>query len=247
MIKQILIGAGLVALASCNNSKQASSSSSNSSTMSNTLSETEKNDGWEQLFDGTTLKGWHKYGGAPTGEAWTVVDNTIHLNSGVKDKGGDIITDQEYENFDLKLDWKIDSGGNSGIIIYSVEDKAKYTWPWETGPEIQVLDNMAHPDAKIIKHRAGDLYDLISSSKETVKPALEWNTVEIKSLNGKLDIYLNGYNAVSTTMWDDNWRKLIAGSKFRDMADFGKFKKGHIGLQDHGNNVWFRNIRIKRL
>src|SRR5262249_2224717 len=120
-------------------------------------------------------------------------------------------------------------------------------WPWQSGPEMQVVDNAGHPDGKIVKHRAGDLYDMISSSKETVKPYGEWNQVEIKALNGKLDLFLNGENIVSTTMWDDNWKKLIAESKFKDMAGFGTYTKGRIGLQDHGNQVWFRNIMIKRL
>ena len=99
----------------------------------------------------------------------------------------------------------------------------------------------------ILKHRAGDLYDLISCSKETVKPALEWNQVEIKSVNGKLDFFLNGENVVSTTMWDDNWNKMIAASKFKQWPGFGTFKKGKICLQDHDCNVWFRNIKIKKL
>jgi Domain of Unknown Function (DUF1080) len=216
------------------------------------LTDDEKKDGWQLLFDGATTKGWHKYGGAPAGSAWQAADGVLHLNTSEKENwqtkgGGDILTDEEFENFDLKLDWKIDTCGNSGIIFYIHEDTVKYEWPWKTGPEMQVLDNKCHPDGKLIKHRAGDLYDLISSSKETVKPALEWNMAEIKSVNGKLDFFLNGENVVSTIMWDDNWKKMIAGSKFGVMPDFGTFKKGKLGLQDHGNNVWFRNIKIKKL
>ncbi|MBP6479149.1 MAG: DUF1080 domain-containing protein, partial [Chitinophagaceae bacterium] len=161
--------------------------------------------------------------------------------------GGDIVSDEEYENFHLKLEWNIAKDGNSGIIFYIHEDKSKYNWPWETGPEMQILDNNGHPDAKIIKHRAGDLYDLISISKENVKPPGEWNTAEIKCVNGKLDLLLNGENVVSTAMWDAAWKKMVAGSKFKNMPGFGTYKKGRIGLQDHGNEVQFRNIKIRRL
>jgi Domain of Unknown Function (DUF1080) len=216
------------------------------------LSEDEKKDGWQLLFDGQSTKGWHKYGGAPVGAAWKITDGTLHLDVSQKAdwqaaNGGDIVSDEEYENFNLKLEWKIDTCGNSGMMFYVHEDTAKYKYPWETGPEMQVLDNKCHPDSKIPKHRAGDLYDLISCSKETVKPALEWNQAEIKSVNGKLDFFLNGENVVSTTMWDDAWKKMIAGSKFVQWPGFGTYKKGRIALQDHGNNVWYRNIRIKRL
>ena len=112
---------------------------------------------------------------------------------------------------------------------------------------MQVLDNNGHEDAKIPKHRAGDLYDLIACSTETVRPVGEWNQAEIKINKGKLDLFLNGTNVVSTTLWDDNWKKLVAGSKFKDMPDFATFKFGHIALQDHGNMVSYKNIRIKKL
>jgi hypothetical protein len=219
---------------------------------SNGMSPEEAKEGWISLFDGLSVKGWHKYGGAPVGAAWKVSDGTLWLDASEKENwqiknGGDIISDEEYDNFHLKLEWKIDTCGNSGMMFYVHEDTTKYKYPWETGPEMQVLDNKCHPDSKIIKHRAGDLYDLISCSKETVKPALEWNLAEIKSLNGKLEFYLNGEMVVTTTLWDDNWKKMVAASKFVKMPDFGTYKKGHIALQDHGNNVWYRNIRIKKL
>ena len=248
MIRNVLVAGSAVVMLSCNNS--ASKQTTQSAAM-NTLTSEEKKDGWELLFDGESTKGWHKYGNMPVGKSWKVADGTIYLDASVKkegkvEDGGDIVTDQDFDNFHLKYDWKIAVNGNSGVIFYAQEDN-KYKWPWETGPEMQVLDNNGHPDAKIIKHRAGDLYDLISSSKETVKPATEWNTAEIKSVNGKLDLYLNGENIVSTTLWDDSWKKLVAGSKFKNMPDFGKYQKGKFGLQDHGDNVWFRNIKIRRL
>lgn len=243
-------------LYACNNSTEKSTTTENSTKLtvmgSNTLNEQEKTDGWQLLFDGQSTRGWHKYGGAPVGAAWKVADSSLQLEASQKQdwqilNGGDIVTDDEYENFHLKLEWKIDTGGNSGIMFYVHEDSVKYKWPWETGPEMQVLDNERHGDAKIPKHRAGDLYDLISSSKETVKPALDWNQVEIKCVDGKLDFWLNGENNVSTMLWDDNWKKMLAASKFVKMPDFGTYKKGKIALQDHGNNVWFRNIKIKSL
>lgn len=244
MIKKTLAAClAIFILASCNNS---SSKQTIQSSAMNTLTNEEKKEGWELLFDGESTKGWHKYGNKPVGKAWQVADGTLYFDSSNKADAGDIVTDEEFDNFHLKYDWKISVNGNSGVIFYAQED-SKYTWPWETGPEMQVLDNNGHPDAKIIKHRAGDLYDLISSSKETVKPAMEWNTAEIKSVNGKLDLYLNGENIVSTTLWDDNWKKLVAGSKFKSRPDFGKYQKGKLGLQDHGNNVWFKNIKIRRL
>jgi hypothetical protein len=159
----------------------------------------------------------------------------------------DLVTDKEYENFHLSLDWKIGKGGNSGIIFLVKEDTGTYKNTYETGPEMQVLDNAGHSDGKIYKHRAGDLYDLIASTKESEKPVGEWNHTEIKLNKGKLDFYLNGNHIVSTTMWDDNWNKMVAASKFKTMPDFARFKKGRIALQDHGDPVWFRNIKIEEL
>jgi hypothetical protein len=218
----------------------------------NSLSEDEKKEGWQLLFDGVSTKGWHKYGDTVTGSAWKVVDSTLHLDATDQENwqikgGGDIVTNDEFENFHLKLEWKIDTCGNSGVVFKIHEDPKKYKWGWETGPEMQILDNTCHPDAKIIKHRAGDLYDLVSSSKETVKPALEWNQMEIKVLKNKLDFWLNGENVVSILMGDDNWKAMLKNSKWKDHPDFSTYASGKIGLQDHGNNVWFRNIKIKKL
>jgi hypothetical protein len=112
---------------------------------------------------------------------------------------------------------------------------------------MQVLDNTCHPDAKIIKHRAGDLYDLISCSKETVKPAGEWNAVRIVSKNAKMEFWLNGTKVVEFTMHTPKWNEMVAKSKFASMPDFGKAVKGHIALQDHGDAVWFRNVKIREL
>jgi hypothetical protein len=220
-------------------------------TSPNILSAKEKKESWQSLFDGQTTQGWHTYGKQTIGKAWKVEDGALHLDAAFKKtapaEGGDIVTDQEFDNFDLKLEWKISPKGNSGIMIFVKEDAAKYGQPYFTGPEMQVLDNLGHADAKIFKHKAGDLYDLIASSKQAEKAVGEWNQVEIISNQGKLDFYLNNEHIVSTTMWDDNWRKMIAASKFKAWPDFGTYKSGKIDLQDHGDDVWYRNIKIKRL
>lgn len=203
-------------------------------------------DDWKTLFDGKTTKGWHTYGKSNADAQWEVKDGAIHLD---KSKGGkgDLLTDGVYGNFDLRLEWKIAPKGNSGILFYVQEDPAKYEEAYHTGPEMQVLDNDGHSDGRIHKHRAGDLYDLIPCSKESVKPVGQWNEAEIYSKDGTLKLYLNGVNVVSTTMWNDDWKKMVAGSKFKQWPAFGTFKNGRIDLQDHGNEVWYRNIKIKEL
>jgi hypothetical protein len=216
----------------------------------NTLNSKEQAGGWKLLFDGKTKNGWHVFNNKTDGSAWKVADGALYLDPKAKgpkgEGGGDIISDQEFENFHLMLEWKLDSGGNSGLIIQAQEDP-KYRYAWVTGPEIQIIDNDRHADAKNKKHRAGDLYDLVAAVPETVKPIGEWNLMEVVQNNGKLELSLNGTKVVTTTQWDDNWSKLIAESKFKSMPDFGKFRKGKISLQDHGNAVYFRNIKIQPL
>jgi hypothetical protein len=255
MHKILFTAAAACLLLACNNSSEpaadtkADTTTASATTVAQTpavtpLTDQEKTEGWQLLFDGTT-KGWHKYGGGNM--VWTA-DSSLHLDASIKD-AGDIVTDEEFENFDLKLQVKIDTGGNSGVMFYVHEgtDSVKYYRSYFTGPEMQVLDNERHPDSKIHKHRAGDLYDLIACSKESAKPALEWNDYEIKADKGKLDLFVNGVNVVSTTLWDAAWKKMVAGSKFKEWPEFGTFKKGRFALQDHGHNVWYRNIRIRKL
>ena len=245
----LTIVAAMATLSACNSAKESASSSASAI---NTLTKKEEKEGWKILFDGKTTNGWHSYGRSNVGQAWQVVDGSLYFDTtqrqGRRIIGrGDLTTNEEYENFHLKLEWKVPQGANSGIIYLVKEDTAQYKATWFTGPEMQVIDNDGHPDAKINKHRAADLYDLIASSKELAKPLGEWNLAEIKLNNGKLDLYLNGVSVVSTTMWDENWNKLVAASKFKSMPGFAKYRKGKIALQDHGNAVWFRNIKIKEL
>ncbi|MGB8191638.1 MAG: DUF1080 domain-containing protein [Chitinophagaceae bacterium] len=232
-------------------SMSTSTNAASNNSAANTLTDAQKSEGWQLLFDGNSKKGWHVYNNKTDGSAWKVADGALYLDTSQKKDwqvvgGGDIVTDDEYDNFHLKLDWKVAPKGNSGIILFIKED-AKYEHTWHTGPEMQVLDNAGHADSKINKHRAGDLYDLISSSAEPVKPAGEWNQVEIISNKDSLEFHLNGVKVIGTTMWNDSWKKMIAGSKFKAMSDFGTYKKGRIGLQDHGDLIWYRNIMIKKL
>lgn len=213
------------------------------------LQTTNAQKGFKPLFDGKTTKGWHSYGKSTAGAGWKAEDGILRFDpEAAKDgQGGDLVTNAEFGNFHLKLEWKIAPNGNSGILFYVNEDAAKYPNTFSTGLEMQVLDNDGHPDGKITKHRAGDLYDLIQSKSEPVKPVGEWNAAEIISKNGKLTLILNGVTVVETTLWDDNFKKLIDGSKFANWSGFGTFKKGKIALQDHGNSVWYRNIVLKQL
>lgn len=236
----------LIGLLSCNSPKDKAVVNE-----PNTLTEDQKKDGWQLLFDGRSTTGWHTFNKPTLGSAWKAEDGTLHLEGSKTNgwqtlNGGDIIFEKEYKNFDLKVDWKVPPGGNSGVMFYSQEGP-QYEYPWQTGIESQVLDNKDAGDAKIIKCKGGDLYDLVSCKVDVVKPAGQWNELEIISKNGNLNLILNGTEVISTTIWDDNWKQLIAATKFKDMPGFGMFKSGKIALQDEGNDVWYRNIMIKEL
>ena len=211
----------------------------------NVLTDAEKAEGWTLLFDGQSKNGWHSYLNKTNLESWKVEDGALMLDP-KGGGGGSLITNEEFEKYHLKVDWKISKNGNSGII-FNVNEAPEHQDDYRTGPEMQVLDNDGHPDAKIVKHRAGDLYDLITSSPETVKAVGEWNTAEIIINNDSLEFRLNGPTVVKTTLWDNSWKNMIANSKFKEWPAFGTFKKGRISLQDHGDTVWFRNINIRRL
>jgi hypothetical protein len=198
--------------------------------------------GWRPLFNGTDLSGWRGYKGAAAPTKWRVENGAITL--GVEGGGGDIVTAEEFENFELQLEWKISEGGNSGII-YFVREVEGAEQTYSTGPEMQVLDDARHPDGKLPSHRAGALYDLLPASKAVAAPVGTWNKVRIVSRHGRIEHWLNGRKVVATRYGDEGWRRLVAGSKFKEMPHFAKLPRGRIALQDHGDRVWYRNIRIR--
>ncbi len=211
----------------------------------NTLSKEEQAAGWTMLFDGKSLEQWQGYKSA-TPSKWVIEDNTLVFDSDGDGKGGDIMTKKQYKDFELALDWKISKCGNSGIF-WNVLELEGVDRTFKTGPEMQILDNPCHPDGKIVKHRAGDLYDLIETSVVNVKPAMEWNSITIKSKNGKYEFHQNGTKVVEFEMHTPEWKKMVTESKFVEYPEFGVAKQGHIALQDHGDPVWFRNIRIREI
>jgi hypothetical protein len=215
----------------------------------NTLSAQEKKAGWKLLFDGTDKTGWHTYLKSEATASWQVVDGALTTDEAAKKngaEGGDLVTNDEYENYDLQLEWKISEGGNSGII-FSVHEDPKFGATYLTGPEMQVLDDAKHPDGKITKHNSGDLYDLKKSVSNAAKPVGQWNKARILKKDGHLTFWLNGTKTIETTIGSDEWKELLANSKFKNWKGFGEYAKGHIALQDHGDQVWYRDIKIRVL
>lgn len=220
----------------------------------NTLSESEKSAGWELLFDGETSQGWRGFKKeAFPAEGWHVQDGNLmveYTGTGEKGFAGDIITVQEFENFELTIDWKISPGGNSGILFYVTESE-KYEASWHTAHEIQVLDDFGYDDihdyVPDLRQISGALYDLYTPSRAASRPVGEWNTARIRIEDGHLQHWLNGIQVLDVQLWTEKWKERVAGSKFSIYPDFGQARKGRIALQDHGQQVWFRNIKIREL
>jgi hypothetical protein len=212
----------------------------------NTLSQSEKGDGWQLLFDGKSMDQFRGFRKDDVPAAWKIEDGAITLDG---EGGGDLITKDEYKNFELSIDWKISEGGNSGIM-YHVSEDTVYHNTYNSGPEMQVLDDERHPDAKKGvngNRKAGALYDLIPLSTPAVNPAGEWNTARLVVKDGHVEHWLNGKKVVEYQIGSPEWDSLIEKSKFAPMKGFGREEQGHIALQDHGHKVWFKNIKIRVL
>ncbi len=222
----------------------------------NTLTAQEKQEGWHLLFDGQNLRGWHSYLEKGTGRDWSVVDGTIQLSKTNQDPPADyadLVTDRQYSNFDLKLEWKALPCIDSGVMFY-VHESPQYRNTYDTGVEMQIADLACTvPDSRVLKERSGDIFDMISDDVEWVKPAGEWNLFEIVADHGHLQLFQNGHKVIDTHLWDAHWMQLIAGSKFARMPGYSKYHTGHISLQGTepkgapGDKLRFRNIMIRTL
>jgi hypothetical protein len=202
---------------------------------------------WVSLFDGKSTAGWHTFNkpvSQPT--AWIVQDGGLYLDASAKEGRGDLVTNDTYDEFELKFDWKVAKGYNGGVI-FVVQEEPKFNATFITGPEFQVIDNVGYPDKLQPGQLAASLYDLIPCPTEYIKPTGEWNTSVIRFKNKKLDFVVNGKKAISITVGSDEWNKKVAESKFGSMCCFAKITKGKIALQDHGGGTWYKNIMIRNL
>lgn len=242
--------------ASCNSANNNGSADSTAQD-TNTAAVADDTTGWVTIFNGTDFTGWRGYNRTDIPKAWTIEDGAIKINgsgmgeAGAKD-GGDIIFDTKYKNFELSFEWKVSPGGNSGVFYLGQEVQGKPIY--ESSPEYQILDNVKHPDAQLGKdgnRQSASLYDLVPAKPQNSKPAGEWNTGGILVYKGTVVHKQNGENVVEYHLWTDDWKNMVANSKFKDWPNFlnagGTNQEGYIGLQDHGDDVWFRNIRIKVL
>jgi hypothetical protein len=195
---------------------------------------------WVSLND---FSAWRNYKADTLSPLWVKEEGAIKLT---KAGAGDLISRDTFSNFELELEWKISLKGNSGIF-YNVVEGDSMPAPYYSAPEMQIVDNTGHPDGAIIKHQAGDNYDMQSCSPNVSKAAGEWNQVRIVAKDGHIEQWFNGTLVVEYQYYSPEWNKQLAASKFKDWPYYGKSLTGHIGLQDHGDMVWFRNLRIRRL
>lgn len=210
----------------------------------NTLTRDEAAAGWRLLFDGKTTAGWHVYGRDRV-EGWDIADGALIALGKGGDHANDIVTNDEFENFELVVDWKLSPRANSGIFYHVVEqgDEAAYA----TGPEYQLIDDNGWPDKlEGWQHTAAN-YAMRPPSTQAAKPVGQWNHTRIVVNSGRVEHWLNGVKVVDDEMWTPDWEARVKAGKWKDYPGYGRAKKGRIGLQDHGNRIWFRNIKIKTL
>jgi hypothetical protein len=195
---------------------------------------------WRLLFDGRTTAGWRGYRGQDAPAGWQVVDGALTRVG----SGGDIVTADQFGDFELELDWMVAPGGNSGIL-YRVTEEGENTY--NTGPEMQVLDDARHADGRSRLTAAGAAYGLYPSPAGVVKPAGEWNHARLVVDGNRVEHWLNGQKVVEYELGSTDWRQRVANSKFAEWPGYGRAARGHIALQDHGDRVAYRDIRVREL
>ena len=247
-MKRIALIICLCSLFACNQTEKKSQEKVETQ---NTVSskETPNKEGWTILFDGSSLDNWRGYLSENIYPEWTIQDDVMVFTPG-EVGGKNIITKEEYTNFILSLEWKISEAGNSGIF-WGVHEDEKFPEAYMTGPEIQVLDNEKHPDSFVGNgiHKAGSLYDLIGYPAEDIYPAGQWNlcVLEVNQTANLARVTMNEKTTISFPLHGVEWDKMVDNSKFKDWEGFGKYRTGHIGLQDHSDQVSYKNIKIKKL
>ena len=210
------------------------------------------NDGWTELFNGTNTQGWHIYGGGENLNGWYVENGVLAFDPELRTDAStsNLITNQQYTDFELSVEWMISEKGNSGIFWGVVED-SKYEHPYQTGPEVQILDDnwTEYLNERGDIQRTGSIFAIVAPKAKVSKPAYEWNhfLVHIDQTNNEGWIHLNGTEITRFPVNGPEWRKLVDATHFKDWEDFGQAPSGHIGLQDHGSQVAFRNIKIREL
>ncbi|MCH9691913.1 MAG: DUF1080 domain-containing protein [Gammaproteobacteria bacterium] len=196
---------------------------------------------WRSLFDGKTLTGWKGANGEKVGDAWQVIDGSLVLTAG---GGGDILTQETFTDFELQLEWKISEKGNSGILYRVADDDQPV---WASGIEYQILDNTGYPILKGTNEIAGSVFALYAPATEVDKPTGSYNKTRILLKDAQVEHWLNGHKIVSYNLKSDDWKQRVSNSKFSMYKKFGQLQSGHIALQDHGNRVWYKNIKIIEL
>jgi hypothetical protein len=207
---------------------------------SNSLSAAEKAEGFTPLFDGRTLNGWRAFKSTTPPAGWKAVNGELVRDSG----GGDLMTVEQFGDFELRLEWSLTPNGNSGIMFRVTNDGAQ---TYETGPEFQILDNAGHKDGKEPLTSAGSNYAMHAPVRDVTKPVGEWNDVRLIVRGAHVEHWMNGVKLLEYELWSDDWTKRMKASKFAKMPAYGRAARGHIVLQDHGDVVRYRNLRIRRL
>ena len=210
----------------------------------NYLDKDEQRKGWKLLFDGKDLKGWRTYQNKPA-DTWRAEDGTLHcIGKDKSTKRGNLITTEQYENFELNVDWKLTPYGNSGILYMVTE---QYKEPYLSGPEYQIIDDLHFPEKIEDWQKTGANYAMDPAPTAQPSPVGEWNHAKIIVNKGHVEHWLNGKKIVDYELWTDDWKKKKAAGKWKDAPGYGASKRGHIALQDHGSEAWFRNIKIREI